>query len=76
MNYHTLEDSLEQNNSNENLVTAATPVTNTITTTNINTTTTTAQIPNTSSAAKPRPLRRSLSMQHRAAKVKIAHRAH
>ena len=75
MNYHTLEDSLEQNNSSENLVTAATAsVTNTITTTN--TTTTTAQIPNTSSAAKPRPLRRSLSMQHRAAKVKIAHRAH
>ena len=68
MNYHTLEDSLEQNNTNissENLVTSA--VTNTTTPT---TATASPNIPNsTTSSAKPRPLRRSLSMQHRAAKV-------
>ena len=67
MNYHTLEDSLEQNNTNissENLVTSA--VTNTTTPT---TATASPNIPNTTSLSKPRPLRRSLSMQHRAAKV-------
>ena len=67
MNYHTLEDSLEQNNTNissENLVTSA--VTNTTTPT---TATASPNISNTTSSAKPRPLRRSLSMQHRAAKV-------
>ena len=43
MNYHTLEDSLEQN---------------------------ATTIEPTAPPLKPRPLRRSLSMQHRAAKVK------